>query len=144
MNETEHEAHFRVNGNGITNIVRDIYHFQHREDAALQILSQFAGISLDTAYEVINGNAKLESINNGEEVKVVYEEDIPFKKLVTEHREYVQKQIEDQEEYNKKCRENRRRGIDECEDSIDLEVQRRTLIFIDAFTKRISIPIQLK
>jgi len=139
MNEITHEVPFKVNGTSITDIARDIYFFQHRENAALQILAQFEGLPLDTAYEIINGNAKLVSVDDGKNVKVVFEEDKEFKKQLTEVRENLKKQKEVVEEHQKVSLESRR-GWEET-DSMEQEIQKRTLIFINAFISRISIPI---
>jgi hypothetical protein len=144
MSETEiiHEVPFSINAENITKIARDIYWFQHRENNALKLLSNFEGLPLDTAYEILMGNAKLVSTGEGGEVKVIFEKDIEFQKLLAEHIEILKEQKKRIEWHQKQWKKNRRGNeeeMDTYDDGVEHEIQRRTLIFINSFIERCGV-----
>ena len=81
------KTHFRVDAEGITDLVRQIFHYEDNPEKALDILNCFRGIPLEDAYAIINGDARLSS-PNGVTFHVDHEPDDEFIINLTGHKEW--------------------------------------------------------
>lgn len=92
MSETiEHVGHFRVCGEGITGLCRQIYHYEDKLKA-IEIMGAFEGLTIGDINRVLNGDAYLKSTEDGSGVILVNEEDVDFKKELENHHNFIEKQ----------------------------------------------------
>ncbi len=93
---------FRVCGEGIVDLCRQIYHFEDDKIKALDIMSCFDKLSIGNVYRVINGDAKLITSDDGESVIYIQEEDLEFKAELLKRKQYLEriKRIEEEPTLN--------------------------------------------
>lgn len=82
------ELHITVDGQGLTDLVRQMYCYENNEWKAFKILKHLDGITMDQATKVCEGYARFE---NGEDGKLDYieEKDREFLKAYKKHRDWV-------------------------------------------------------
>jgi hypothetical protein len=89
--EVEYTASFRVSGEGITNLCRQIYHYEDKLKA-IEIMGAFEDLTIGDINRILNGDSYLKSTEDGSGVILVNEEDVEFKKELEKHREFIENQ----------------------------------------------------
>jgi len=79
---------FRVDGKSLTYLIRQIFHYENNPEKALEILKCLHGITLESSYAVINGDAQLVSYDGGITLQIVEESDEIFKKELAAHKDW--------------------------------------------------------
>jgi hypothetical protein len=80
--------HFKIDGDGFTDLVRQIYHFENNPDKAMQILANVKELPVEDAYAVLQGDARFVSVDDGKRIKLVPGVDTEFKETLVEHAKY--------------------------------------------------------
>jgi hypothetical protein len=91
-----HIAHFRVDGEGLTRIVRDMYCYEYKQMQALDILEGLHGITISQAKKVCTGEARLEDRNNDGLIYYVEEPDREFMTAYTDHKIWLEHHLEEE------------------------------------------------
>ena len=87
-----HKVHFSA-GNGISELIRDIFWFEQRFDWALDALKCFEGISDEQIDDILRGDASLKQ--KGDVLELVYEEDKEFKEELKDTISFAKKKLEE-------------------------------------------------
>ncbi len=132
---TSGKLHFRVCGEGIVDICRQIYHFEDDKVKALDIMSCFDTLTIGNVYRVLNGDAKLVTSDDGESVIYIPEEDLEFKAELLKREQCVEriKRLEEEELLNEDG--NMAYGVP-CQDNATVLTEAQTLYGIKAWIEK--------
>ena len=89
--------HFSVCGEGLTGIVRQMYCFEGKQEAAMSILENLDGITITQARNVCTGKAHLEDTKDGM-MRYIEKDEPEFIENYAKHLQHVAKQIDEADE----------------------------------------------
>jgi hypothetical protein len=93
---TTHTCHFTVCGEGLTNLVRQMYCYEYKPLQAMDILDGLHGITLSQAKKVCTGQARLEDRNNDGLIYYVEKPDQQFIFTYTDHLVWLEQHLKDE------------------------------------------------
>jgi hypothetical protein len=97
MSEVKHHvAHFTVCGEGLTNLVRQMYCYEYKPFQALEILDGLHGITISQAKKVCTGQARLEDRNDDGLIYYVEEPDQKFICAYAQHLLWLEQHLKDE------------------------------------------------